>query len=465
MADVLFKKGLQANYESLGTKVPTTFYYTTDEKNLYIGDVKLSNDADLKAALSRISANEKDLASLKDVIAKLNGDESVDGSVKKQINDAVTTLNLKAIASSGKAKDVALDDAAGNFTTDNVESALADLAGKINSTGEAGSLSIETASTEDAAAAGYAAIYIFKQGTKEVGRINIAKDMVATSGEIVYPTANAPITVDGASVTSGTYIKLVIANNNTPVYINVADLIEYNAVDNAEGAEVILSESEDHKISATLAHIAGSKIDDGTVAKTKLDAGVQASLEKANSALQAADKTELANATKKAQDTANAAQTDANALKEVVGKAADTESGTVATGIFEKIDSAVAAQATKDASQDSKIEALERAVGEGGSVDSQIDTRIKALDTTADVATAVVDANDATKVGIYGVKEIDGIISQGEKITEVASAASVSTVKTALIGTDEDTADKDTIKGSKKYADNVVNTALTWNEF
>lgn len=456
MADVLFKKGLQANYESLGTKEPTTFYYTTDEKNLYIGDVKLSNDADLQSAIGRLTANEKDITSLKDAITKLNGDEDVDGSVKKQINDAIKALNLKDIASSGLAKDVTLEDAAGNFTTDNVEAALADLAGKINSTGEAGELSIEAASADDAAKAGYAAIYTFKQGTKEVGKINIAKDMVATAGEIVNTDA------DG---NEGTFIKLTIANNDTPVYIDVASLIEYNAVDNADDAEVTLSESEDHKISATLAHVAGSKIDDGTVAKTKLDSGVQASLERADSALQAADKTELADATKKAQDAADAAQTDVNALKDTVGTAADTETGTAATGIFKKIDDAVSAQATKDAGQDSKIEALEKAVGEGGSVDTQIDDKISTLDTTADVATAVVDANDATKVSIYGIKEVDGIISQGDKITDVASTASVSTAKTDLIGTDEDTADKDTIKGSKKYADQAVDNALTWEEF
>ena len=30
MADVLFKKGLQAGYDGLNSKVATTFYYTTE---------------------------------------------------------------------------------------------------------------------------------------------------------------------------------------------------------------------------------------------------------------------------------------------------------------------------------------------------------------------------------------------------------------------------------------------------
>lgn len=442
MADVLFKKGLQASYDGLANKVATTFYYTTDEKNLYIGDVKLSNAADVEAAISRITGAEGNITALKAIVDKLDGDVTVEGSVKKQIKDAIGAIGLKAIATSGAAADVTVKDEAGNFATDNVEAALTELASKINSTGEAGELSIETASAEDAAKAGYAAVYTFKQGTKTVGTINIAKDMVATSGELVNADA------DG---NTGTFIKLTIANSEKPVYINVADLIEYNAVSNADGAEIILSESEDHTISATLAHIAGSKIDDGTVAKTKLDTAVQTSLDKADSALQATDKTDLEGKITKAQDAAGAAQADVDALETVVGKAADAETSTAATGIFKKIDDAVSAQATKDNDQDTKITALENAVGAGGSVDTQIQNAIGALDVT-DVPTATVDATDSTKVTINSISETDGKIAKGATTVDVDAFGTAKAVQDAVTGTTADSADKVTLYGVKAYA-------------
>lgn len=64
MANVLFKKGLQAGYDGLTSKVATTFYYTTDEKNLYLGDVKISNAKDLEAAITRITTNETNIKAL-----------------------------------------------------------------------------------------------------------------------------------------------------------------------------------------------------------------------------------------------------------------------------------------------------------------------------------------------------------------------------------------------------------------
>ena len=85
MYDVKFLRGLQNNYDNIVTKDNKTFYYTTDSKNLYIGDIKLSNAADLNAAITRIAANEA-------AIAVLNGNNTTAGSVAKQIKDAVDAL-------------------------------------------------------------------------------------------------------------------------------------------------------------------------------------------------------------------------------------------------------------------------------------------------------------------------------------------------------------------------------------
>lgn len=438
MANVLFKKGLQAGYDGLTSKVATTFYYTTDEKNLYLGDVKISNAKDLEAAITRITTNEANIKALQDLTKKLDGDTTVDGSVRKLIADAITAIGLKAVATSGAAADVSVADAGGHYDAANVEDALTEIATKISNASTAGKVAVTKVVGGEADT--FTAKYTIKQGDVEIGTIDIAKDMVATSGELV--------TTDGEG-NPGSFIKMTIANG-TPFYINVADLIEYNSV--ADTDEITLTDTN-HTITATVKAISGAKLTDGTVTKAKLDTAVQSSLDKADSALQASDKTELAAATKKAQDAADAAQADVNALEGVVGTAkTETE---VATGLFKKIDDAVTTQASKDSTQDTKIEALEKAVGEGGSVDEKITVAVNALD-TADVATAVVDTEDTTKVGIYGVKETDGIIAQGAKIADVDAAGTAAKVKSDVTGTTADTADKVTLYGAKAYAKNYA---------
>lgn len=65
-------------------------------------------------------------------------------------------------------------------------------------------VSVETAAT---ATTGYAKTYIIKQNNTEVGKIDIPKDMVVSSGTVVTLTAGE---VEGLA--AGTYIRLVIAN-------------------------------------------------------------------------------------------------------------------------------------------------------------------------------------------------------------------------------------------------------------
>ena len=139
--------------------------------------------------------------------------------------------------------------------------------------------------------------YVLKQGTNTVGTINIPKDMVVQSGEVV-------VNPDGQA--AGTYIKLTLANaTNDVIYVNVGTLVDiYKA--KASAAQVQLAiDSSTREISATI--VAGSitdaelaanavvtaKIADGNVTKAKLSTEVQASLDKADAA--AGDATSKAN--------------------------------------------------------------------------------------------------------------------------------------------------------------------------
>lgn len=72
--------------------------------------------------------------------------------------------------------------------------------------------------TKDATSTNYAAVYhLTKDGTNVGEAINIPKDLFVESGEIVEDPAGQP---------EGKYLKLVLQNQTTPVYINVADLVD-----------------------------------------------------------------------------------------------------------------------------------------------------------------------------------------------------------------------------------------------
>lgn len=71
---------------------------------------------------------------------------------------------------------------------------------------------------KDADSGDYAAIYhLTKDGTNTGAAINIPKDLFVKSGEIVDNPAGQP---------AGKYIKLTLQNQDEPIYINVADLVD-----------------------------------------------------------------------------------------------------------------------------------------------------------------------------------------------------------------------------------------------
>ena len=68
--NVKFLKGTASSYAGLANKDVNTFYYI-DGKDLYLGNVKLSNGSDLTAAISRITASEEEIASIKTALGNL----------------------------------------------------------------------------------------------------------------------------------------------------------------------------------------------------------------------------------------------------------------------------------------------------------------------------------------------------------------------------------------------------------
>lgn len=183
--------------------------------------------------------------------------------ITTELNKKAAIADLAAVATSGAAADITLTDTGNYFTASTVEGALQEIGSSLETTGA-------VTVTETAGSGSVLKVYTLSQRGSTIGTINIPKDLVATSGEIVNS--------DGTN--SGTFLKLTIANGS-PIYINVASLIEYNGV--TDSAEIDFTDTN-HQISGTL------KV--GSIAKTKLDSSVQASLGLADSALQPGDITE-----------------------------------------------------------------------------------------------------------------------------------------------------------------------------
>lgn len=90
--NVNFLKGTSQSFADLAVKSKNTFYYI-DEKDLYIGDIKLTNGEELAAAVVDIAKNKGDIDIIKAQLDDLtgNGGESGDSS----ITDLLSELNAK----------------------------------------------------------------------------------------------------------------------------------------------------------------------------------------------------------------------------------------------------------------------------------------------------------------------------------------------------------------------------------
>ena len=229
----------------------------------------------------------------------------------------------------------------------------------------------------------YAATYHLTKGGVNTGvAIDIPKDMVVKSGEVV---------TNPAGQTAGTYLVLTLANaTEDKVYINVGSLIEYVTSGSKDSDQIKINVSSDHKVTATLSN--------GSVTKAQLVTEVQTSLGKADSALQKSSITtgttngtiSVGGNSVKVKGLGSAAYTNADAYDEkgaasaVLGTAADGAGTATVYGVK----AAIAATNTEVAK---KINATEvSAIGKSGNVKDLLQTEGDVLVFNCGTASTVI---------------------------------------------------------------------------
>ncbi|MBP3630835.1 MAG: hypothetical protein J6J23_05040 [Clostridia bacterium] len=279
MAEAIEKKflgtaGVERLVENIRTEISEGDTSTLDEAKTYADGLADNYDAAGTAATKMQELADGQVKTNKEDIEKLNGDEDTEGSVKKAVKDAKDEVEgeigaLESLETTDK---------------DNIVDAINEVRRSVSAGGTAAAVSISTDATSEGASKSYT-IY---QGETKVGVIDIPKDMVVESGEVV---------VNPEGQAAGTYIKLVLANaTNDVIYVNVGTLVDiYKAQANATQIQLAI-DSATREISATV--VAGSitatelaanaitteKIANGNVTKEKLSTAVQTSLEKADNA-------------------------------------------------------------------------------------------------------------------------------------------------------------------------------------
>ena len=262
MANVKFLSGSYAQYSSLAVKDPNTLYFV-DGGQLFKGDVSYTDQIVVVSALpSTLVAGKVYVNTTDKSVTYYDGTSStiVVPATVGTIGDSTpdTDLaNVKAIKDF-VAAEIAKIPAQVDYTVTLVDETAGTgektkqtiKQGKSGSEKEVGTIVVPDLKMEVKATPndGYLKTYQFTYGTGSTFEINIPKDLVVTAGEIIVVNSSSPV----SGLTDGTYLKLTIANQTEPVYINVVDLCDvYTGKTATDG--VSISVSETNEISATLA--------------------------------------------------------------------------------------------------------------------------------------------------------------------------------------------------------------------
>ena len=277
MANVKFLSGTYAQYSALPVKDANTLYFIDGQ--IFKGDVSYSDQIVVVAALpDTLTAGKVYVNTTDKSVTYYDGATStvIVPATVGAIGDSTPDIdlaNVKAIKDFVAAQ-IAKIPAAVDYTVTLVNETAGEneltkqtiKQGKAGSEATIGSIVVPNLKMEVKATPnnGYLKTYQFTYGTGSAFEIDIPKDLVVESGEVIVVADDSPV----SGLTNGTYLKLVIANQTEPVYINVADLCDvYTGKAATDGVSVAISAS--NEISATLTGkaVAEANLDDALAKK------------------------------------------------------------------------------------------------------------------------------------------------------------------------------------------------------
>lgn len=363
---------------------------------------------------SEISAAEKAAKDYADSLADNYDAAGVAATKVQELADGQVKTNTEHIGSMDKLETTAKSD---------LVNALNEVRNAVSAGGTAAAITMTEQTT--GLGEGIAKAYVLKQGENTVGTINIPKDMVVQSGEVV---------VNPEGQAAGTYIKLTLANaSNDVIYVNVGNLVDiYKAKASAAQVQIVV-DSSTREISASI--VAGSitatelaanavvtaKIADGNVTKAKLSTEVQASLDKADAAAQAASDAAaqaLADAKEHANDLNDAMNTRVEALEAID----HDHSNKAKLDTYDKTQSELLAAAKAEvtalengavATNAADIDKLEASLAEGGDTAKAIAEAKKA---GTDAASHADSLNSAMNTRVEALESVSYVEISAEEI-------------------------------------------------
>ena len=261
MADVLFKSGTYAQYIGLAAKDDNTIYFI-DNGQIYKGETSYTDQIVVVSALPNTLAAGKVYVNTTDKsVTYYDGTTStvVIPETVGAIGDATPDTNLANVKAIKDfvAAEIAKIPAAVDYTVTITDETAGTgektkqtiKQGASDSEVEIGTIVVPDLKMEVKATPndGYLKTYQFTYGTGTTFEVDIPKDLVVESGEVITVTDGSPV----SGLTNGTYLKLVIVNQTNPIYIDVKDLCDvYTGKAVTVGVSVTISDT--NEISATL---------------------------------------------------------------------------------------------------------------------------------------------------------------------------------------------------------------------
>lgn len=96
--EIRFFRGTSEAYLALESRNDRTFYFTTDDHQLYIGNFKITNSQEISEALERIEADEERITRLENLLQEIFGDDPSLDSIVRIVEDVIKELDSEVNA-------------------------------------------------------------------------------------------------------------------------------------------------------------------------------------------------------------------------------------------------------------------------------------------------------------------------------------------------------------------------------